>query len=147
MHVLRDGRAVANSLINVHFWDGTENSWWWGPMDEEYEREYQDSKENRAVLAGIVWKTLVEIIEGAFSQLPEDRRCTIRYDEILRSPRDATERLCNFCDLDPSPRFMERISRIDIRGADDKWRLLPWDERQGLQRSVEPFMERMGLPL
>ena len=35
IHVMRDGRAVANSLLNVPWWDGTiENSWWWGPMAE-----------------------------------------------------------------------------------------------------------------
>ena len=76
VHVHRDGRSVANSLLHVAFFDGTMASWMWGPMRPEFEQEYLASGKSRVVLAAIWWKTLVDAIEEAMSELPASHATT-----------------------------------------------------------------------
>ena len=46
IHILRDGRAVANSLINVEFWRGWQcpQNWRFGRLTEKQQKEWEDSQ-------------------------------------------------------------------------------------------------------
>ncbi|PPR21425.1 MAG: Gluconolactonase, partial [Alphaproteobacteria bacterium MarineAlpha10_Bin3] len=70
IHVARDGRAVANSMVNVSWWDGTMDSWWWGDMDAADQAVLESCRHEPAVLAGVIWKTLMDYIADARASLP-----------------------------------------------------------------------------
>lgn len=146
IHIARDGRAVAYSLTQVGFFDGTPDSWWWGDMKPEYTAEYQESGQNPLVLAAIIWKTLMEYHEEDRSELPEDRFLEIRYDEFISTPADTWKKVLAFCDLSPHPRFFRRVSRVNLRSADYKWRTsLSQSDQKLLQASLEGHLERYGM--
>lgn len=144
VHVLRDGRAVANSMLHVAWWDGTMKSWWWGPMPPEYEEEYRASGEEPIVLAAIVWKRLVDLIGPAMAELPPEQSLTVRYDALVRDTASEMARLAEFCGLEPSDRFERRVRRFAVADADDKWKRLPRDQRELLEASLADHLERLG---
>lgn len=146
VHILRDGRAVATSLTQVGFFDGTEDSWWWGSMRAEYEEEYRRSGKSAVVLAAITWKTLVDLIEPAMAELPQGQGLTMRYDDLLARPEETIEQVGRFCGVELVPSFWERMAQIQVRGSDDKWKQLPNEDRRLLEASLESHLQRLGFP-
>lgn len=144
VHVLRDGRAVASSLARVGFFDGTLGSWWWGPMRPEFEQEYLQSGKSPIVLAAITWKTLIDLIEPAMAELPSGQGTTVRYDELIARPELTMDELARFCGLRASPMFDRRVRRVRIDGSDDKWKLLPREDRVLLEASLQDYLARLG---
>lgn len=144
VHVLRDGRAVANSLLGVGFFDGTMESWRWGPMRPEFEQEYLASGRAPVVLAAIVWKTLVDMIRPAMDELPAGQGLTVRYDQILADPHRTLATILEFAELDPTPAFFTRVDRIGVAGSDDQWKRLPRSDREMLEASLADDLTRMG---
>jgi len=76
IHIVRDGR-------DVHL------SW----------RKLVSNRGNICV-AALEWNHKVWKIEKAFSQLPEDRRLTIRYEDLVSSPDAAIPKICRFLGVD-----------------------------------------------
>jgi hypothetical protein len=144
VHVLRDGRAVANSLMHVGFFDGAMDSWMWGPMRPEFEHEYVESGKSPIVLAAIWWKTLVDLIEPAMADLPSGRGMTVRYDALIARPEETMTELAEFCQLEVSPVFIKRVRRTRISGSDDKWKQLPREEQRLLEASLGAHLARLG---
>ena len=145
IHVLRDGRAVAHSLMRVHWWDGTPDSWWWGPMRESYRAEYEESGRRPAVLAAIVWKTLMDVYEEQFSECPDVPICLVRYDQFSARPRDELERAARECGLRDSARFRRTIARYSVRDADLAWQKhMDRGDLRLVERVLSGHLERLG---
>jgi hypothetical protein len=144
IHVLRDGRAVSSSLEQVGFFDGTADSWWWGPMRPEFEQEYVQSGRSPIVLAAITWKTLVDLIEPAMAELPPHRGMTVRYDRLIARPEDTMAEVAEFCELEWSPAFSRRMSQIRVAGSDDKWKRLPPKQQRDLEGVLRGHLDRLG---
>lgn len=132
IHILRDGRAVANSMINVSWWNGTLDSWWWGPMKEEYRDEFENSPDPPLSLAAIVWKTLVDYIRDASRKLPTSQYMEIRYSDLVANPEKTLLSVLEFLDLEPNARFVQSIRAHTIYNSDDKWKKSLTAEQQNL---------------
>src|SRR5829696_721624 len=54
IHVVRDGRAVANSLLQTSWWTGHQgpSNWDFGPLPEPYAKEWEASGQSYVLLAG-----------------------------------------------------------------------------------------------
>jgi len=148
IHVARDGRAVVNSMVNVSWWDGTMDSWWWGDMDAADQAVLESCRHEPAVLAGVIWKTLMDYIADARASLPADRFLEIRYDGMVRDPRGTMARVLDFCGLPASNRFDVRVSSIRVHDFDDKWKKdLGEESIRLLQDYLAPHLEKHGFPL
>lgn len=133
IHVMRDGRAVANSLLNVPWWDGTiENSWWWGDLPEEDEKHFVDTGRQPVVLAGLVWKTLMRHNERELADVNPGQQFEVNYTNFVADPIGMMERVREYCDLRSSAKFDARIRKIKIHNADDKWKRDLDDEQKRL---------------
>lgn len=144
VHVLRDGRAVASSLLHVDFFDGTMDSWMWGEMRPEFETEYQRSGKAPIVLAAIWWKTLMDLLEPAMSELPAGQGMTVRYDRLLAAPEETMVEVADFCGVEPTRVFRQRVLGFHIDGSDDKWRRLPPDQQRLLESSLGEHLAQLG---
>jgi len=149
IHVMRDGRAVANSLLNVPWWDGTiEGSWWWGDMPEEDEKAFVDSGRMPVVLGGLVWKTLMRHNERELKDVAENQKFEVNYTQFVADPLAMMERVREYCELAPSKRFDDRIRRIKIHNADDKWsRDLDEDQKRALHKVIGEDLTHFGFQL
>lgn len=122
IHVLRDGRAIANSLINVEWWSGDlKTCWWWGKMRNEYMLEYQKSKNKPLILACIVWKTLMDLIEEESRELSNNQLLTIRYDDMIKDLPLTMKKVIQFCGLEQSEQFARHVSKTQTINMDLKW--------------------------
>ncbi len=126
VHVVRDGRAVANSWLQMGWWDGWlgPDKWIYGPLPEDLRAMWEESGRSFAVLAALGWRMLVDAYEAARALTPDDRWLDIRHEDVLADPRGTVGRVLDFAGLDWTPEFEEGFSRHTI----EQHRRTPWVE-------------------
>jgi Sulfotransferase family len=123
VHVYRDGRAFANSLLQVDFWLGWRGpeQWRWGPLDETLRQEWERHDRSFVALAGIQWKLLMRAIETAKQSIPASSLLEIRYEDFAARPVEVFQKVAEFCGLDWDARFERTLSNYRIESANYKW--------------------------
>jgi sulfotransferase family protein len=150
VHVVRDGRAVANSFLQMPWWRGYEGpaAWGWGPLPDDYAEEWAASDRSFALLAGIEWKLLVDAFEEAKAGIDGDRWYELRYEDFVAAPREETMRLLGFLDLAWTPAFEDGFARYTFEtGRTDAYRTdLGIRDVAALDASLAGHLERLGYP-
>lgn len=147
IHVVRDGRAVANSLMNVSFWEGWHgpNSWRFGPLPEEYEKEWLRFDRSFVVLAGIAWKIMLDAMIESEQSVPSGRILTIRYEDFCNDPLSEFRSAAAFTGLEWTKRFERRLERTPVRSRNEKWRTdLTRPQQEALNEVLRSHLERFG---
>jgi Sulfotransferase family len=101
VHVIRDGRAVANSLLQMPWWRGYQgpDAWGWGRLPEGYEKEWEASDRSFPVLAAIQWKILMDAFDRAKQEIPASRWFEVRFEDFIDDPVGRTRDLLAFTGL------------------------------------------------
>lgn len=100
IHIIRDGRAFANSLLHVPWAPyGGPTRWDWGPLPAAYEAEWERSGRSFVVLAAVVWKMLIDAFEEAQAKVAPGSWLELRYEDVVADPRASLERMLSFFDL------------------------------------------------
>lgn len=101
IHVIRDGRAVANSWLQMPWWQGFRGpeGWPWGPLPDAYADAWESSGRSFVSLAGIGWMMLMDAFEQAAAVTPTDRWLDVRYEEVVADPRGQHRRMLAFLGL------------------------------------------------
>jgi hypothetical protein len=123
--VIRDGRSVANSLLNVHFWDGWlgPERWSWGPLDPERHARWHRYDRSFVALAGLQWEILMDSYRQAKAAMPDPSRLLeIRYEELCSDPLRVFHQATSFIGLEFKPSFERAIASARLRDANQKWR-------------------------
>ena len=148
VHVVRDGRAVANSFLQMPWWRGYEGpeAWGWGPLPPSYADEWAASDRSFALLAGIEWKILIDAFEAAKAEVPAGRWLELRYEDFVAAPRDVTGEILSFLDLDWDPGFEEGFARYAFEtGRRDAFRRdLGINDIAALDASLAGHLARFG---
>lgn len=118
IHLIRDGRAVANSLLerkqaNKDIWAGTRPVGWDKMLDKPPIMQY-----------GWQWKTVVETIErDANMVLNGDRFIVIKYEDLMENPAYTLQNIFEFCDLDYK-KVRDKIDRYagQFENKNYKWK-------------------------
>lgn len=124
IHMVRDGRAVCNSLLNVEFWRGYQGpyQWRWGPLSES-DQEILDKYEGSFVaLSGIQWNIILEAIAQAQTILQEDEFVEIRYEDFCERPMEVMEKVVEFSELEWSEGVRTKLSRVKVSSNNYKWK-------------------------
>jgi hypothetical protein len=113
IHVVRDGRAVANSWLQMPWWHGFEgpDHWQWGPLPVELAAEWEDSGRSFAVLAGLLWKMLIDAFDSARKAIPAVDWLEVRYEDVAASPRTAFAKMLEFSGLPWDAEFERGFER------------------------------------
>jgi hypothetical protein len=124
IHMVRDGRAVSNSLLDVHFWRG-----WEGPaaaglgeLPPAYQDEWERSGRSFLVLAAVQWKTLMDSFEEVKQDFDATRFLEIRYEDFAADPAGSFGKVLEFCGLDYPEGFRARIGQFAVESANYKWK-------------------------
>lgn len=117
VNVVRDGRAVALSWLQMPWWQGYQgpDHWQFGPLPPPYAHEWERSGRSFVVLAGACWKLLMDAFEDAQRLLPQDRWLQVRYEDFLADPRAQFATLLEFCGLGWTPAFERGFRRYQFR--------------------------------
>lgn len=123
IHVYRDGRAFANSLLQVDFWLGWRGpeQWRWGPLDDAARREWEAHARSFVALAGIQWKILMRAMEAAKRSVPASSVLEVRYEDFAAHPVDTFREVAAFCELEWDARFERALARYRVASANYKW--------------------------
>src|SRR5215213_4253731 len=112
IHVVRDGRAVANSLLQASWWTGGTgpSNWDFGPLPEPYAKEWEVSGQSYVLLAGLSWK-LLDAFEAARRAIPCSQWLEVRYEDVLADPRGQIAVMLEFLGLRWTSNFEAGFSR------------------------------------
>lgn len=144
IHVVRDGRAVVNSILEVDWWEG-----WQGPQSarggvllpsqlEQWERH------NRSfvALAAIEFNTLMDAMQAARLRIKPENFLEVRYEDLCENPVDIFHQSIDFCELDWLPEFEQSIQSFDLRNTNYKWQKDLTPQQQGiLEEVLYPYLE------
>ena len=123
IHVVRDGRAVVNSILEVDWWEG-----WQGPQSarggillpsqleqwERYDRSF-------VALAAIEFNSLMDAIQTARSNIKPENFLEIRYEDLCEKPVDIFRQTIDFCELEWLPEFERSIQKFNLCNTNYKW--------------------------
>lgn len=142
VNVVRDGRAVANSWLQMGWWDGWRgpDDWLFGPLPTDLRHEWEESGRSFPVLAALGWKLLMEAFVAAREAHPEHQWLDVRYEDLVADPRGEVARILGFLGLDWSPKFELGFARYRFhpgRGAAYRDELTP-----GQLAAVERVLEK-----
>jgi hypothetical protein len=147
IHVMRDGRAVANSMLNVYFWRGWKGpqNWGWGELSPAQEDEWNEHGQSFVVLAAIQWKILMDAMEKAKSTISSERFLEVRYENLCSDPVGQFQKVTQFCDLEWTGSFERQIRKYQPRNTNDKFKYyLTAEQQSALEGVLRAYLMRYG---
>jgi hypothetical protein len=151
VHVVRDGRAVANSWLQMPWWRGHlgPDQWHFGPLPEVYEEEWHASGDSFVVLAGLAWKLLLDAFDRARELVPADRWLEVRYEDVAADPVTHIAVVREFLGLAPDDTFDRTVAEFPFStGRTDAYRRdLPEADVDLLTQSLAPRLRDLGYPV
>ncbi|MGH7778000.1 MAG: sulfotransferase family protein [Candidatus Dormibacterales bacterium] len=132
IHVVRDGRAVANSWLQMDWWRGYQgpSRWQWGPLTASEEAEWLEEGRSFPALAAILWKILIRAFDAAAARLPAESWLEVRYEDVVADPGRAFDAMLRFSGLAPDAGFDRALGRYAFsaeRGEAFQHELAPAD--------------------
>jgi len=148
VHVVRDGRAVANSLLQMPWWRGYEGpeAWGWGPLPDLDEKEWEASGRSFPVLAALQWRLLMDAFEDAQAEVPAELWHEVRFEEFVDAPREQTRSLLEFAGLTWTDAFERNFRHHRFRTArkDAYLRDLGRRDLEDVEGVLADRLERLG---
>jgi omega-hydroxy-beta-dihydromenaquinone-9 sulfotransferase len=147
IHMIRDGRAVANSMINVYFWQGWKGplDWGWGALSPAQEEEWNEHGQSFVVLAGIQWKILMDAMEKAKNTVSSERFLEIRYENLCSDPVGQFQKVARFCELEWTAGFERELGKYQPKNTNDKFRHdLTAKQQSDLEEVLGDYLKRYG---
>ncbi len=146
IHVLRDGRAVANSRLKGPFWKGWHGlNIWGGQMPEHYRQEWERHRRSFVALAGIEWKTHMDQLEAVKREFPNIDICQVRYECFCANPIGELKRIADHCELAWGPKFETATRAFHVKNENGKWKTDLTDEQRAiLEEVLGPYLVKYG---
>jgi LPS sulfotransferase NodH len=133
IHLVRDGRAVASSLVHVDFWRGWRGPQGWraGLLSPEDQVTWESYDRSFVALAGIEWRIQMRAMEAARRSLIRAPFLEIKYESFCEDPMATCRRVLEFAELSSPPAFEREVTRTAIRNMSQRWRdgLTPGQQR------------------
>jgi hypothetical protein len=126
VHVIRDGRAVVESLMRVPFWKDSyrmQEPAWRGGLTDEHLARWREQDASPLGLAAVQWCAILDTARREASELAPGRYAEILYEDFVRDPHRVLDEIVEFCRLrrDPGPHdFLDR--RVELRDLSHRWR-------------------------
>ncbi len=129
IHMVRDGRAVAASLMNVE----------WGPKD--------------IISVARFWIQMIGFGHGARQAVPTENFADVRYEDLITSPEKVMRDLAKFLNIDFVPAMLEsksywvpayaRVQQCLVGSPLDEHRIEAWKQTLSA-REIEIFEHETG---
>lgn len=116
VEVLRDGRAVASSWLQMPWWRGHRGpgEWHFGPLPPHLMDLWEQHDRSLPVLAALGWRLLLERYDECRAAVPEDRWVTLRYEDLLADPRERTAGVLDAMGLPWTDAFATGFGRYEF---------------------------------
>lgn len=152
VHIVRDPRAVVNSLLKVGFWrqmGGWDRPVWREGFPEPYRERWESLDRSPLALAVLQWRAVVEAVEREKASLPPHQFVELRYEDFLAQPRERLTAMCRSVGLDPAEQifaFLEQ--RFELRNRNEAFgRNFRPDELTLIEELTDELLRKFGYPL
>jgi hypothetical protein len=115
--LVRDGRAVADSLSRVDWWDRS-FVWWYGGTPERWRAEGKDPWE----MCARNWVEELAAIEGGLRSVPETQVIRLRYEDLVAEPASGFQRVADLVGLPDDAAWRASLAALPISDMNDGWR-------------------------
>lgn len=137
VHVIRDGRAVANSRMRTPFWKGWQGlNLWPGGMPDHYQREWERHGYSFVALAGIEWKTHLDQMRQVKQNCPNLNIMEVKYETFCARPIMQLREIAAFCGLAWDAHFEDQLKQYYVASENSKWKSELTDEQQAILQEV-----------
>jgi len=141
LHVMRDGRAVANSLLRVSWWMD-HKVWWW---HQKTPRQWEAEGNKPVELAARNWVEEVAEIQNGLKLVPKELVFELKYEDLIESAEATLRKIVNFVGLDNDLAWIDEIRSLNITNQNIHWQTLFGDsEKEILQRVQSKLLKRLG---
>jgi len=124
IHIIRDGRAVVNSLLKVFFWKqghGYDKPWWEDLPEEDYQK-WIESKKSPHALAALQWKNILQQTESEMAGFSTHDFLTVKYEDFTENPQEVIRNIFEACSLNFPANIIKHLKNLDIKSMDYKWK-------------------------
>jgi hypothetical protein len=140
VNIVRDGRAVAFSLSQVHWWQDT-LIWWYGGTPDRWQAEGRDPWE----LCARHWVQDLAVIDDGLAAVPASQRLQVRYEELVAQPIATVHRIAAFAGLRQDAGWSRELSWLYYPDKNDSWRArLSPSARQRVETIQQGELRRLG---
>jgi hypothetical protein len=125
IHIIRDGRAVVNSVISAPFFDGWTgpSQWARGELNEVQHKAWMNSGKSFIVLAAIGWENRMNAFDATSKKMNKENYMEIKYEEFCDKPRDTLEQVLKFIGISPNESFFNDVNNnFKLKNQNDKWK-------------------------
>lgn len=117
VHLVRDGRAVAASLLKVDWWMD-DVLWWSGCSPRQWMAEGGDEP----TLAAEVWVRELEAIEQGLAGLPPGRVLTIHFEQLIRAPEETLISVAEHAGIDSrNAGWRDALGTLSFPSVEKSW--------------------------
>jgi len=146
VHVVRDGRGVVNSMLNVDWWWGWRGpqNWRWGELPPEMMAEWEKHDRSFVALAALEWKLLMTAYDKVVPTLDPGQYTEVKYEDFCAAPMDVFREVSAFVGLQWTPAFERKLSGMQFHNANSKWQTELTTAQQTILNDVlaEPLAAR-----
>jgi hypothetical protein len=126
VHIIRDARAVVQSLMRAPFWKDTwrlsEPAWRGGLRNEELET-WERLDRSALALAALEWRAVIRTARHEASRLATGHYREVRYEDFLSEPHAVLDQLVSFCALRESAAPHALLDRgFELHDMNRLWR-------------------------
>lgn len=117
IHIVRDGRAVANSLLQPYSYWWPSTPLWWKPGNTP--QSLIKSGVDRETIAALHWvHNIQEIYNNRL--LLKGRYLEIRYEQLVSNSLDVIKQICLFCELQSPKTYIDILPRA-LQNMNTNW--------------------------
>lgn len=116
IHVTRDPRATAASLVRVAWWRDL-SLWTRGGSTPDSLQEVPNAQ-----LAAELWRSEVERAINDREALDKSRYLEVRYEDLVREPSAVLKEIATFCHLVPSTAFRRSAATFVVANQNERFR-------------------------
>jgi omega-hydroxy-beta-dihydromenaquinone-9 sulfotransferase len=141
IHIIRDGRAVAFSILNKKI-DGTTSLILLVGFKDILGDKYQH-KRSELYNYGLAWTEYVTKAREA-SAVAKGRYYEVHYENLVREPYNELRNITDFCELDWYSKFEEKIP--PTQNMNEKWKQkASKEQRTDLEESTYDLRQTLGM--
>jgi LPS sulfotransferase NodH len=140
IHIVRDGRDVACSLLRARWWSGL-NLWW---ADGKTPEQLVVEGTSQLLTALRTWCHEVSQVRQDVSLMPQRQFLEVSYEGLIGSPDETLARILDFCGLERNHAMQRHVGRFEIRRSDRTAEHAAAGTEAALDRRVADLLRELG---
>lgn len=144
VHVVRDGRAVVDSLLRVDFWrekGGFDGPFWNGALSDSDISEWETYDRSALAIASIEWRNVITGIRDEAATLGPGDYHEIKYEDYIADTAESISRLYTGCGLNAS--FSHKL-HPQLSNMNEKYMERSPDEIKCMQDIMGSYLLELG---